>query len=99
MWAPCPSPTSSSCSGVCKLINISMRSGWWRLASEEGHPYSDASLHQPLRIEMLINLHTPEQLLDVGDGHGAHIHDHDPGPNGPIDPLYKGLPYHGNRAA
>jgi len=30
------------------------------------------------RIEMVVVLHTREQLMDVGDGHGAHIHDYDP---------------------
>ena len=67
--------------------------------TEEGHPYSDASLHQPLRIEMLINLHTQEQLLDVGDGHGAHIHDYNLDTNGRIDVFYKGLHYTGNWAS
>lgn len=67
--------------------------------TEEGHPYQDASLHQPLHIEMLINLHTREQLLDVGDGHGAHIHDFDVDTNGRIDVFYKGLHYTGNWAS
>jgi len=63
--------------------------------AEEGHPYSDASLKQPLRIEMLITLHTKEWLLDVGDGHGAHIHDYDVDSSGRIDVYYKGLHYGG----
>ncbi len=63
--------------------------------TEEGHPYSDASLNQPLRIEMLINLHTRETLLDVGDGHGAHIHDYDMDGGGRIDVFYKGVQYGG----
>jgi hypothetical protein len=63
--------------------------------TEEGHPYSDASLNQPLRIEMLINLHTRETLLDVGDGHGAHIHDYDMDGSGRIEVFYKGLQYGG----
>lgn len=67
--------------------------------TEEGHPYQDLSLHQPLRIEMLITLHTREQLLDVGDGHGAHIHDFDLDSNGRIDVYYKGLHYTGNWAS
>ncbi|HET7339702.1 MAG TPA: DUF3048 domain-containing protein [Candidatus Dormibacteraeota bacterium] len=67
--------------------------------TEEGHPYQDLSLHQPLRIEMLINLHTQEQLLDVGDGHGAHIHDYQLDTNGRIDVYYKGLHYTGNWAS
>ncbi len=64
--------------------------------SEEGHTYVDASLHQPLRIEMLILLHTREQLLDVGDGHGAHIHDFDLDTNGHVDIFYKGQQYSGS---
>ena len=67
--------------------------------TEEGHPYQDLSLHQPLRIEMLINLHTQEQLMDVGDGHGAHIHDYQLDTNGRIDVYYKGLHYTGNWAS
>ena len=67
--------------------------------TEEGHPYQDAGLRQPLRIEMVITLHTNEQLLDVGDGHGAHIHDFDLDTNGRIDVFYKGLHYTGNWAS
>ena len=63
--------------------------------SEEGHAYSDASLGQPLRIEMLITLHTTESLLNVGDGHGAHIHDYDLDSSGRIDVFYKGMQYGG----
>jgi hypothetical protein len=63
--------------------------------TEEGHRYRDASLHQPLRIEMLIVLHTREQLLDVGDGHGAHIHDYDLDSSGTVNVYYKGLGYKG----
>ena len=58
--------------------------------TEEGHLYKDASLKQPLRIEMLITLHTQVQLLDVGDGHGAHIHDYNLDSSGKIDVYYKG---------
>ncbi len=65
------------------------------LKTEEGHPYSDASLGQPLRIEMLITLHTKEYLLDVGDGHGAHIHDYDLDTSGRIGVFYKGMAYSG----
>ena len=68
--------------------------GTYRKA-EEGHPYADASLKQPLRIEMVIILHTQEQLLDVGDGHGAHIHDFDVDTNGAIGVYYKGQGYSG----
>lgn len=64
--------------------------------SEEGHAYQDASLHQPLRIEMLIVLHTREYLLDVGDGHGAHIHDFDLDTNGHVEIYYKGQGYSGS---
>ena len=67
--------------------------------TEEGHPYQDLSLHQPLRIEMVINLHTREYLLDVGDGHGSHIHDYDLDSSGRIDVLYKGQHYTGNWAS
>ena len=63
--------------------------------SEEAHPYSDASLGKPLRIEMLITLHTQESLLNVGDGHGAHIHDYNLDTNGRIDVFYKGMTYAG----
>jgi hypothetical protein len=63
--------------------------------SEEAHAYSDASLGKPLRIEMLITLHTKETLLDVGDGHGAHIHDFDLDTTGRIDVFYKGSTYAG----
>ena len=64
--------------------------------TEEDHPYKDASLNQPLRIEMLINLHTREQLLNVGDGHGAHIHDFDVDTSGAIDLYYKGQHFTGS---
>jgi DUF3048 family protein/Big-like domain-containing protein len=63
--------------------------------TEEGHHYLDASLKQPLRIEMVIVLHTREQLLDVGDGHGAHIHDFDLDTSGAIGVFYKGQAYSG----
>lgn len=63
--------------------------------TEAGHHYADLSLHAPLRIEMLIVLHTREQLLNVGDGHGAHIHDFDLDTNGAINVYYKGLGYSG----
>ena len=63
--------------------------------TEEGHPYRDASRNQPLRMEMVMVLHTREQLLDVGDGHGAHIHDFDLDTSGRLDVLYKGQQYAG----
>jgi hypothetical protein len=62
---------------------------------EEGHLYRDASLHQPVRIEMLITLHTQVQLLDVGDGHGAHIHDYNLDSSGKMAVYYKGRRYEG----
>ena len=63
--------------------------------TEAGHRYNDASLKQPLRIEMVIVVHTREWLLDVGDGHGAHIHDYDLDSSGSINVYYKGLGYKG----
>jgi hypothetical protein len=62
--------------------------------TEEGHPYKDASLKQPLRIEMLITLHTQVQQL-AGDGHGAYIHDYNLDSSGKIDVYYKGLRWTG----
>jgi hypothetical protein len=67
--------------------------------SEEGHAYRDASLNQPLRIEMLIVLHTAERLVNVGDGHGAHIHDFDLDSGGAVGIYYKGLGYTGTWSA
>jgi hypothetical protein len=64
--------------------------------TEEGHYYRDAGSRQPLRIEMLIVLHTQVQLMDVGDGHGAHIHDYNLDSSGRIDIFYKGLRYAGS---
>ncbi len=61
--------------------------------SEEGHAYQDASLHQPLRIEMLIAFHTAETLVNVGDGHGASIHDFNMDSGGNADIYYKGVLY------
>jgi hypothetical protein len=63
--------------------------------TELGHAYSDASLNQPLRIEMLVVLHTREWLMDVGDGHGAHIHDFELDTNGRVEFFYKGYAYGG----
>jgi hypothetical protein len=63
--------------------------------TEQGHAYTDVNLHQPLRIEMVIVLHTSEQLLDVGDGHGARIHDFDLDTSGSLNVYYKGLGYKG----
>jgi hypothetical protein len=66
---------------------------------EEGRLYKDASLGEPLHIEMLIVLHTREQLLNVGDGHGAHIHDYDLDTSGAIQVFYKGQGYSGSWAS
>jgi hypothetical protein len=63
--------------------------------TEETHPYSDAGLGKPLRIEMLIILHTKQTLMDVGDGHGAHINDYDLDTSGRVDIFYKGMQYAG----
>jgi hypothetical protein len=63
--------------------------------TEQSHPYRDATSKQPLRIEMLIILHTQVTLMDVGDGHGAHIHDYNLDSSGKIDIFYKGLRYAG----
>ncbi len=63
--------------------------------TEEAHPYADAHTKQPLRIEMLIIFHTQEQLLNVGDGHGAHIHDFNLDSSGRVEIFYKGAQYAG----
>jgi DUF3048 family protein/Big-like domain-containing protein len=60
---------------------------------ESQHSYSDASQRAPLRIEMVIVLHTREQYLVI-DGHG--LHDYDLDTNGHIDVLYKGQEYSGS---
>jgi hypothetical protein len=67
--------------------------------TELGHGYADASLSQPLRIEMLIVLHTKNWLMDVGDGHGAHIHDFELDSSGQVQFFYKGLAYSGTWSA
>jgi len=64
--------------------------------TEEDHLYRDASLNQPLRIEMLVVFHTAERLVNVGDGHGAHIHDFDLDSGGRVQIYYKGLGYNGS---
>lgn len=60
--------------------------------NEAGHAYSDASLRQPLHIEMLIVLHTREYYMVI-DNHG--LHDYDLDTSGRIDVLYKGQQYSG----
>jgi hypothetical protein len=67
--------------------------------NEADHAYQDASLHQPLRIEMVIVIHTAERLVNVGDGHGAHIHDFDLDSGGAVGIYYKGLGYSGSWSA
>src|SRR5260370_5347594 len=42
--------------------------------TEEGHAYRDASLDQPLRIEILITLHPRQPLPNVRYDHGAQLH-------------------------
>jgi len=39
---------------------------------------------------MVIVMHTLERLVDVGDGHGAHIHDFDLDSGGRAEIYYKG---------
>ncbi len=63
--------------------------------TEASHAYLDASSGQPLRIEMLVVLHTQESLLNIGDGHGAYIHDFNLDSTGRVDIFYKGLQYAG----
>ena len=63
--------------------------------NEQAHAYQDPVTGQPLRIEMLVILHTNEQLLDVGDGHGSHIHDFDLDSGGAVQIFYKGMEYTG----
>lgn len=60
--------------------------------TESQHTYSDASLHAPLRIEMVITLHTREQYMVI-DGHG--LHDYDLDTSGTISVLYKGQQFSG----
>ena len=63
--------------------------------NELGHRYRDAHLGAPLRIEMLIVMHTKESLLPIGDGHGSYIHDYDLDSSGRADIYYKGQLYAG----
>jgi hypothetical protein len=65
------------------------------LKTELGHRYSDAGLGQPLRIEMLITLHTQVEQLNIGDGHGSYIHDYNLDSGGAADFYYKGQGYKG----
>jgi len=61
--------------------------------NEAGHSYLDAHLGRPLRIEMLVVLHTQESLLPIGDGHGSYIHDFNLESGGKADVYYKGQLY------
>ena len=63
--------------------------------TENGHAYRDAKSRQPLRIEMLIVMHTQVTQLNVSDGHGSYIHDYDLDGNGSADIYYKGQRYTG----
>ncbi len=63
--------------------------------SEQGHNYRDAHIGQPLRMEMVIDLHTQVSLLPIGDGHGSYIHDYNLDSSGKADIYYKGQVYAG----
>ena len=63
--------------------------------TELRHRLKDASLNKPLQIEMVIVVHTAEWLMDVGDGHGAHIHDFEMDTSGRAEIYYKGMRYLG----
>lgn len=63
--------------------------------TENGHAYKDAKTRQPLRIEMLIVMHTQVTQLNISDGHGSYIHDFDLDGNGSADIYYKGQHYAG----
>ncbi|TMC08790.1 MAG: DUF3048 domain-containing protein [Chloroflexi bacterium] len=63
--------------------------------TENGHAYRDAKSRQPLRIEMLIVMHTQVTELNVSDGHGSLIHDFNLESTGSADIYYKGQHYAG----
>ena len=63
--------------------------------TENGHAYRDAKSRQPLRIEMLVVMHTRVTQLNVSDGHGSFIHDFDLDSTGSADIYYKGQRYAG----
>ena len=67
--------------------------------NELSHNYRDAHLGQPLRIEMLIVMHTQESLLPIGDGHGSYIHDFNMDGSGKAEFFYKGQGYTGTWAS
>lgn len=60
--------------------------------TEQAHFYRDASSKQPLRIEMLVVLHTTVQYMVI-DHHG--LHDYDIDTSGAINVYYKGRSYKG----
>ncbi|HEY6876019.1 MAG TPA: DUF3048 domain-containing protein [Candidatus Dormibacteraeota bacterium] len=64
--------------------------------TENGHRYSDPKLRAPLRIEMLIVMHTQETTLDITDGHGSYLHDYNLDTTGSADFYYKGFRYTGS---
>ena len=63
--------------------------------AENGHAYRDAKSRQPLRIEMLIVMHTQVIQLNVSDGHGSFIHDFNLDTTGAADIYYKGQRFAG----
>jgi hypothetical protein len=63
--------------------------------TELGHLDRDPSSKQPVRIEMLIILHTQVILTNIGDGHGSYVHDYNLDSSGKVDIFYKGLRYAG----
>ena len=64
--------------------------------TEDGHLYKDPRTRSPLRIEMLIVMHTQETTLNISDGHGSFIHDFNLDTTGAADIYYKGFHYAGN---
>jgi Protein of unknown function (DUF3048) N-terminal domain/Protein of unknown function (DUF3048) C-terminal domain/Bacterial Ig-like domain len=67
--------------------------------NEQGHNYRDAHINQPLRIEMLIVLHTQVSELPISDGHGSYIHDYNLDSSGKADFYYKGQAFSGDWAS
>ena len=61
--------------------------------TEDGHAYTDPRTHAPLRIEMLVVMHTQETTLNISDGHGSFIHDFNLDTTGTADVYYKGSHY------
>jgi len=67
--------------------------------NELSHSYKDAHTGQPLRMEMVIVMHTQESLLPIGDGHGSYLHDYNLDSSGRADIYYKGQLYAGTWAS